>query len=352
MTTPEPWPSRPSRPSVVPDPPPTPRRVVVRRPADVLAVVPVVLGFHPEDSVVLVTFGAGPGFHARVDLPTHAADRREVAVMLARAAEANEVRRALVVVYSDDEWLSRAAADELVSSLTGSGVDVVDAIRADGERWYVLDDPGDPGTPYDLESHEITATSVYDGRVVHGSREAVRESLVPVDPDLVETVASHAAAWHGAGLPSDHAPRLRSSARWVRDRVRDWAAGGRVGPPEEVARLLVLLQHAPLRDVAWAQMSRLEARAHRELWRTVVQQCPHDLLAPPTALLAFAAWLEGDGALAWVGVERCLEVEPDYSLASLIVRTLEGAVPPHRWTPPQASELTALRSRRVTTRRG
>ena len=43
--------------------------LTARGPADLLAAVPVVLGFHPHDSLVMLTFGAERTFHARVDLP-------------------------------------------------------------------------------------------------------------------------------------------------------------------------------------------------------------------------------------------------------------------------------------------
>ena len=36
---------------------------------DVLAAVPVLLGFEPSESVVMLTFGGRETFHARVDLP-------------------------------------------------------------------------------------------------------------------------------------------------------------------------------------------------------------------------------------------------------------------------------------------
>ena len=48
----------------------------------------------------------------------------------------------------------------------------------------------------------------------------------------------------------------------------------------------------------------------------------------PAALLAFAAWQAGDGALAWCAVDRCLEADPDYSLAGLVAELLTAAVPP------------------------
>ena len=48
--------------------------LTARGPEDLLAAVPVVLGFHPQDSLVMLTFGAVRSFHARVDLPPSADD--------------------------------------------------------------------------------------------------------------------------------------------------------------------------------------------------------------------------------------------------------------------------------------
>ena len=53
----------------------SPTTLTARTPEDILAVVPVVLGFEPTESLVMLTFGSDPPFHARVDLPD-AAGRR------------------------------------------------------------------------------------------------------------------------------------------------------------------------------------------------------------------------------------------------------------------------------------
>ena len=44
--------------------------MTARCPEDLLAMVPVTLGFTPTDSVAMLTFGAVHPFHARVDLPS------------------------------------------------------------------------------------------------------------------------------------------------------------------------------------------------------------------------------------------------------------------------------------------
>ena len=56
-------------------------------------------------------------------------------------------------------------------------------------------------------------------------------------------------------------------------------------------------------------------------------------------LAAFAAWLQGDGALAWCAVERALAADPAYSWADLIVQSLEQAVSPSVWQPFPTEEI-------------
>ena len=41
-------------------------------------------------------------------------------------------------------------------------------------------------------------------------------------------------------------------------------------------------------------------------------------------------------------IDRCLEVDPDYTMAGELSRLLENAVPPSRWTGIPEVELAAL----------
>ena len=81
---------------------PAPRatKLTTRTPEDVLAAVPVVLGFEPLESVVMLTFGGVETFHARVDLPppTKADDAVE---QLLEPALQHRVTRVVFVVYAD-----------------------------------------------------------------------------------------------------------------------------------------------------------------------------------------------------------------------------------------------------------
>ncbi len=156
----------------------------------------------------------------------------------------------------------------------------------------------------------------------------------------------HAAARRPLGPADDAGARhhLVAEGHWVRDRVRRYLATGEPLDAQEAGRMAVAMVNIEVRDVAWAEMDHDNADQHVELWRDLVRRVPLDLLAGPAALLGFAAWLSGNGALAWCAVDRCREAEPDYRLAGLIASTLMQAVPPSTWTPVPPEELPLFAS--------
>jgi len=337
------------------------RTLKAESPGDLLAIVPCVLGFHPEDSLVLLTLGgAGNRFHARVDLPQDAEDFPEVVAMLRDVLVRNGVRRCVLVAYTDDECASLDLSDRLHEALAAEEVVVVDAIRADGQRWYSLTGCTEPccpaeGRPYDVASHPFTAQAVVDGQVTLSSRQELADTLVGTEPEAtgaVETAADQAMLRFQAAARNPVGPRAPEAARtylleegrWVRERVRRFLGDGKRLDVDDAGRMLVALVVIDIRDVAWAEMARTNAGRHVDLWRDLLRRTPYDLVAAPAALLGFAAWLSGDGALAWCAVERCQEVEPDYRLAALLTDALAGAVPPSSWQPVKPDDLALFAS--------
>jgi hypothetical protein len=116
---------------------------------------------------------------------------------------------------------------------------------------------------------------------------------------------------------------------------------------DEVAWLTVLIAaYLPIRDLAWERTG--DRDWHVALWTDVLQRVEPDLAAGPASLLAFAAWRNGEGALASVAVQRALDVAPEYSLAHLMDEVLEQCLAPSAWKrePPRSKAKRRARRRR------
>ncbi len=325
---------------------PRPSTFVARTPTDLVALVPAVLGFHPEDSVVLLTFGPPSGFHARVDLPVGPEEQEAVVEVLVDAVRANRVSRAAVLLYTDDVEVARSQGALLLDRLLDLDVAVIDVVRVDDHHWWPVLEEHALGTPYDLQTHPFTAQHVFEGRVVHRDRAALADSLVGTDEDdsvEVALAATRSADVLAGELAGSGHEALVTEARWLQRRLRARLTDARPVEAHEAGRLLVLATFESLRDVARAEITRPTSEAHVELWRELVRRSPRDLLPGAAALLAFAAWQHGDGALAWCALDRCLEVDPDHSLAHLVADLLTRAVPPSSWEPVREHELAVFR---------
>jgi hypothetical protein len=208
--------------------------------------------------------------------------------------------------------------------------------------------PGDgsPGTPYRLDTHPFTAQRVFEGQVVHRDREELGDTLIGTDDEdalevaLAATRFADLVATSGGGSAHRF---LRTEARWLQRRVRSRIDDRGQLDARDAGRLLVLASLVPTRDVAWAEISRATSAAHVDLWRELVRRSPRELLPGPASLLAFAAWQHGDGALAWCAIDRCLEVDPDYSMAHYVAEVLSRAVPPGVWQQIRENELPVFR---------
>ncbi len=322
----------------------TPTRTLrIESPTVLIAAVPLLLGFHPEESVVMLTAGgASESFFARVDLPRSPGDVEVVVEDLCDVAGRHGVHHVALVLLTDDAGRARATHDAFVAGLATRAVDLQVALRADGRRWFPLTGlAGDPdaGEEYDVSTHPFTLEAMVEGRVVHDTRGALADSLRSTHPDEVERVGSAADA---ANARMTGAPRaqLVAEGRWVQERLRRFLEDGLPLDVPDLGRLLHLMTDTDVRDGAWAERTRDNARRHVDLWRDVVRRAPVDALAPPATLLAFAAWLAGDGALAWCALDRARAADPDYSMAMLVERALTCAVAPSTWQPLKEEHLT------------
>lgn len=329
----------------------TPLTLTARCPDDVLALVPVVLGFVPADSVAMLTFGARDAFHARVDLPgpDEGDVVGEVVAALLSPARRHGVRRAVVVVYTDDAGLAAAVAGRVRTAFAAARIDVPELLRADGSRWWRLaggrhgltepdkepdkepDEEPEEGVPYDVTAHPFVVQAVLRGRVTLGSRQQLADTLA-VD---AERAARVAALVDALGPPPTDQPRseILAAGEWAQALVRRHTADASAPSDADCARLLHGLQALPVRDAAWWTLTRAHADRHVAFWTDVCRRTPAPLLAPPATLLGWAAWQAGHGALAWCAADLAGRCDSGYTLLGHLRRALEHAVPPSVWEP-------------------
>ncbi len=304
-----------------------PPRLVARTPEDVLALVPVLLGFHPSRSLVMLTFGARRPFHARVDLPESRRDVPGVVDLLVAPVAREGATSVVLVLYADDGPLVRRFVREVTAGLRDHAIEVKEALRVEDGRWFPLlhgVKAGRAGHRFDISAHPFLADAVLRGEVMLESREALAGSLSP-DPEAVAAVRG---AMTLIGPPA--CDQLVAETAWLRGLVVEGLAG-RVPAPDRLARLLVDLTQSELRERVWAMLERPVARAHVDLWTRVLRAAPEGYVAAPAMLLGFAAWLDGRGALAWCALDRCFEEQSGDPLADALAESLLRAVPPSVW---------------------
>lgn len=336
---------------------PSPVPLSVHGPDCLPALVPHLVGFLPDASLVLI--GLGGREHRvrltmRVDLPPADTSldelRHELQHLLPTLARAGS-DGAMVVVYpraDDDPWRDedprelphRDLVDLVGSVLLAEGLSMLDALCVVGDRLrsYLCWEPGccppEGRTADASESLRIGAAFVAAGSAPLASRDELAATLAPraEDDPLVLAV-------EGARVLLGDCEALLSV-----DDVESFHLGlvAWVGPqgdphlvPVLVAMATALCQRIRPRDLLLRSMAvdlgpEQLAQARSVLAEAVRCAIPAET-APVASLLAVAAWLGGDGAHARVALDRALAADPTYSLATLVSAALDHGTPPWEW---------------------
>jgi hypothetical protein len=321
-------------------------RVSLASPVSVLAIVPSLLGFHPSQSLVVLGV-SGPrqrvSLTFRYDLPDPP-DAELAADIAAHACEVlarEAIPAAIVIGYGAADPVA-ASALPVVAALLHAGVDVLEILRAEGGRCFMLNcqnpDCCPPeGIPFDPCSHPAAAALSNAGADVLPDRAALARTLQPPPGTARATRQATSRALRrldrlavtarGGGL--DPAAALADAGRTVvRAAIRQYRSGASIEDRSQLAFLAVVLADLRVRDDAWAQMEPRQAGPHTALWTDIVTSAAPEFVPAPASLLAFTAWQAGDGALANVAAERALAADPAYSMALLIGGAVQAGLPP------------------------
>ena len=319
-----------------------------RTPDDLLALVPVVLGFVPRDSIAMLTFGGQPPLpRARRPPPQ---DRPPTCRPWSSCCSARRCGTGCAGWCCSPTPRRRATSTwrprpELRRSFEGSGIGRP-GDPAGGRRPLVAARAGRgrPGCRTGASRTTSAPTrsapqAVLEGRA-HASRAALAASLER-DPARVGDPGAAAGSWRAlAGRP--RRPRPGSPPR-SRGTVRD----GTVPDDVEAARLLRAAARSGRPGRRLVRVTGATAAAHVALWTDVVRRSPEPLLPGPAAVLR-ASPPGSPGTARWRGARSTAAPSrtPDHRWPPC--RTAVRAVPPSSATVPPRPLGRAGRSGPVT----
>jgi hypothetical protein len=311
----------------------------LRGTADLLALVPYILGFHPSQSLCLVGITDSEVICVvRYDLPETDDIEAFTAKLIATVADM-PIDAVLLAGYGTDAEVG-PALDAALYALAAIEIPVADALRAKKGRYvsYLCRDETcrpPEGTPYEIDTSTVAATAVMRGLRTLPDRAlpdrgdlAARITPPPGTSRTAIEAATRAATDIGQQMREPDGTRrliseVRDTITTALDLYRD---GGRLSN-ETVARLSVLLSMTRLRDEAWVTITPETANSQLALWTDMTRRASINVAAC-ASLLAFTAWLTGDGAHANIAIEQATNDDPDYTMAHLISKILTADLPP------------------------
>jgi len=347
-------------------------------PRQLLSLVPVLFGYHPHASVVVlgtepprgtVTVGLRYSCHDLADPGAGASYVRHAIALLTE----RPCPKAAAIGYGPDELVAPFIG-LLREEAPKHGIELAELLRAeDGRYWsYACTDPAccpPEGTPYD-EAPDPALTALLPAGVseVLPSRDALAALLAPCTGDQAAAMrnATRKAAERAARLTERARPSADPAARRhpvanagiraLRAAIRAYHQDQPI-TRDQAGWLLIALHDMWVRDDALCRTDAAHRHAHLRLWADLTRLARPGHVAAPATLLAFVAWQSGNGALANVALDRALGDDPRYRLAGILRQLIDCGVPPSKAQPPMpprqlAAAYRAAAYRAITTDTG
>ncbi|MFE7483187.1 DUF4192 domain-containing protein [Streptomyces sp. NPDC057552] len=349
------------------------QQITLRGPAELADALPYLMGFHPDDSVVMVALHGGRGRFGgrlRLGIPQAPGEWGPVAEQLAASlisgSERREGRPDAIVIFlcqdSPDGASARLTMERLrpfaQSLRTACGaldVPVLEALCiSDGRYWsYCCPDsrccPAQ-GNPLALPGTTVmAAAAAYAGIQVRGTLRDMEARLAPwqapdaafaqlqalgrAEPSLVPRILDERTKTEVAGETLELARTLMGRlgrARSAPEAVSDFEDDQSIGD-DEAAALILGLQDRETRDKAAAWMEGPGAQSALRLWRALARRCvgPYgEHAAAPLTLAGWVSWSTGDEPGARVALTMALRADPEYTFAQLLHRACNEGLDP------------------------
>lgn len=314
-------------------------------PAQMVASLPLWLGYVPTESLVVVCCHeprGRMGLTVRHDLPAPEHEQLLVEDVVRRVRQ-QQATRVLVGVYTAEEDGDVRPRTALIDGLRAGLADltVTEAVLVrDGRFWSYLCSRASccppEGTPVDEARDSsairlIEAERVFDGRYVLPDREALEASLA--GPTFLQAQVALQRCEIAATLLADSLTKVGRKATGELSLQAWWEVVDRWRTPpaqlstHEAASLAVSLSDPWVRDQLAAAGS-ADVAPLLSLLAELCRRTPPPYDAAVCTLFAWVKYSEGAGAEVTIALERALGSDPDYRLAQLLMSALQGQVDP------------------------
>ena len=308
-------------------------------PHDLLAAIPFLIGYHPQNSLVLVALKAeAVGMAMRVDMPSDL--QASGYDLLASHFLRDEVDGAFVVAY-----VGKGAVDpenvliNISAALVRAGIDIKESliVRDNRFRSMLCSDltccPPEGSVVPDLDSSRIAAEHVIAGHPMpFESVDGLVQSIAAV-PSSFESVWQDEVHAFWVSSDSEEIQELqRDGATAIIDLAGEYREGRGAEDRELAARVIGRLSDIQVRDFALGSHADESADYYWVMWRDLLRIAPRGFVAPVACLFAAMAYERGEGALAHKGLDRALGDDDQYSLAHLLRRVFTAGWPPQSFS--------------------
>ncbi|SER97179.1 protein of unknown function [Streptomyces sp. yr375] len=354
---------------------PAAHQVTLRTPGELADALPYLLGYRPEDSIVLVALhdlgGRGRfGGRARLGIPANPDDWGAVAQQLAQGLVKGSERRgdrpAQMVAYLCQEPARGETGRQVMERLQSLAhqlrlecgnldIPVIEALCiSDGRFWsYCCGGKGCcpvEGVPMGLPGTSVlAAAATYAGIQVRGTLRELRARLLPLEtgaaveqeialdtagmalvPRIVDETSRSAVAQETLDLAGRVMRRFAEAPVVTGVLIADHRDDELLGF-DEAAALILGLQDRVTRDRAAEWMEGDEAAPALRLWRALARRCvgPYsEHAAAPLTLAGWVAWSSGDELEAREALAVALGADPGYLFARLLHQACNEGLDP------------------------
>jgi len=307
----------------------------VKTPHDLLAAVPFLIGYHPTDSLVLISVKSDSLEMAmRIDFPKNPPEGSYQ--LLASHLKRDNSEGALIVAYEPaDSLAGPEVLHNIADAVASLDIPIRELMLVRNNHWRSLlcsDDKCCPPEGNQIEefvNSRIAAEQVASGKVLPFSdSEGLTHSISA-------TILAKDINWNAQVVGFRVDPDANNLNELQRDGAESillladfYSQNGFCKDYDLMARVLGRLSDIQVRDFALGCHTDQTINSYWAMWRDLLRIAPPKFVAPVASVFASIAYENGEGALAHRALDRAIEDDPEYSLARLLRRVFSSGWPP------------------------